>query len=129
MPARLWFAHRSNHQGATKVYGRFCANVFDAAAPICSEVIIAQAIALRVDDLLQSMLQHGPLRRFNLYLEDRELDTLTEVLAGFRHSPQPAGSTRIGGAHVIGHEYHHCLHSLPEPGRVGIEITAKVASQ
>jgi len=114
----------SEDQGAIEIGGRLCSHVLYLSAPVGAQIVIAQAVCLTVDDLLQPRLQLRPLGRIHFDLEDRILHTLAEVAAGLRHAAQPCGPLAVVRGNVIGHQHQHG--SLPEPGRIGIEIAAQM---
>jgi hypothetical protein len=90
-------------------------------------MIVAQAVVVRIDDGFQPSLLQCPLRRVDQDLEDRELDTLTEVATSLRYTPEPRRAVPFRGRHVVSHEHHHHPVLLfAEPGRIGVEIAAQV---
>src|ERR1019366_616071 len=104
--------------------------MFYAALPVGAEMIVAQAVVIRIYDGFEPSLQHRPLRGIDLDLKDRELNSLTEVAARLGNPPEPPRTARLGGGHVVGHEHHHRVAPLfPEPGRIGIEIAAQMPGE
>jgi hypothetical protein len=61
-------------------------DVLDAALPVSAKEIVAEAVVSMVDDGLQPCLKLRPPGRVKLDFEDRELNSLSIVLAGSRDS-------------------------------------------
>lgn len=80
--ARHAWGSRSDDQRAVQIGGWLGADVFYLPLPVRAKEIIAQTVALRVDDCIQPGTQPGPLRGVKLDLEDRELNALAPILAG-----------------------------------------------
>ena len=62
---------RSENQRSVEIRRRLCAHVLDAARPVCAQVIETQAVAFRLDQIHELLLQACPLCRLDLDLEDR----------------------------------------------------------
>src|SRR5690606_28828774 len=102
----------------------------DAAAPVRAEIIVAEAVAVGIDDPLEPRTKGRPLGRIDLYLEYRELHALAEVRAGAGDAAQAADAAGARRRDVVAHEHHHPRFSLfPEPGRIGIQIPAQMSGE
>jgi hypothetical protein len=97
-------------QRTTQIGNRLGAYMLHAASPVGAEMIVAQAVEIRIYDGFQPSLQHRPLRGIDLDFEDGELNTLTEVATRLGNTPEPLRAARLGGGHVVGHKQHHTRH-------------------
>ena len=106
--------------------------------PVVAEVVVAQAVVLRIDDLFEPCPQGCHLAGVELALEDAVLHPLPVVKAGLRHLAQSARASRRAGGDIVGDQDIHgscswfvvawwCL--LPKKGRVGVEVAAQVAGE
>ncbi len=124
----------SDNQGATKIEGRFGTDMFYTSLPVRAKVVIAQAVAFRVNNAFEPRFESSPLCRIHLDFENRELHTLPVITADFRDAPQSTTSPSLRGVHIIGNQNHHGnvpspAISFPEPWRIGIKVAAQMASE
>lgn len=129
----------SDDQRSAEVGRRLGADMFDAALPVCAEIIIAQAVVLRLDQPFKRRLQRRSLRGVDFDLEYRILDPLSKIAANFRDPTQASRAAGITRPNIIGHQNKHGHssfeavdlrnRSFPKPGRIGVEIAAQVPRQ
>jgi hypothetical protein len=65
-----------------EIDGRLGTHVLHAALPVSAQEIVTEAVMSMVDDCLQSRLKLRPPSRVKLDFENRELYSLSVVLAG-----------------------------------------------
>src|SRR5690606_11381187 len=104
-PRELVVRARSNDQRPAQVHGRLGADMLDAAAPVRAEIIVAEAVAVGIDDPLEPRTKGRPLGRIDLYLEYRELHALAEVRAGAGDAAQAADAAGARRRDVVAHEH------------------------
>lgn len=96
--------------------------MLDPALPVRPEIVIAQAVELRIDDALEPVLEEDPLLGFDDAFEDAALDALAEVDAGLGYLPETALPPFRRHAYVVAHEDEHAL--PPEEGGIAVDIAA-----
>jgi hypothetical protein len=73
-----------------------------------AEQIKTKTVGRDVDQAQQPGAQLGPLRRFDLALENGKLHPNAVVLASACDASQPPAPVRRDGADIVGHEHQHC---------------------
>jgi len=78
---------RSQHQRLGKVSNLLGAVVFDSTLVVRAEEVKPQAVLTWVDLVKETKPEASPLLRIDQALEHGVLNSLTDVFAGFCHSP------------------------------------------
>lgn len=81
-------AARLDDQGTMQIKGGLGADVLNAPLPMLPEVIKAQAILGRINQVSQALFQKCPLRGINLNFKDGILHALTIVTTRLGDPPQ-----------------------------------------
>jgi hypothetical protein len=90
-PCPLWVRaglERSDDKGAFGVKDVLDPEVLDAASPVGSEEVEAEAVFFFVENFQQAEPELGPLGGIDEALEDGVLDALTVIVAGFGDAAQ-----------------------------------------
>ena len=119
-PWSLWVRASSNYEWAIWIVRGLRPNVLDTWPPIGPEPIEPQTVCVHVDFLGESCAEQCPLRGIDFALEDRILDSLSEVLADPRNSSEPSPPGSIARGNVVGDQHQH-IERLP-PEKRGVRI-------
>ena len=97
----------SNNERSFDVVAGVGPMVLHLVLPIRAEVIEAQAVGLRIDDVKQAAFEHHELRRVNLALENRILHALAIIETGLGSAAQAGLANRGCGGNIVSDEDVH----------------------
>ena len=97
----------SNDERPVEISGWFRSVVLDAPFPVRPKHVKTQAVFAFFELRQEPCAELRPLRRINLALEHRELDTLPKVQAGVGNTPQASAAGRRFRFYIVGYEHQH----------------------
>jgi hypothetical protein len=103
----------SKNKGSIQIKDGLRANMLDFTSPVGSQVVEAEAIGDRIDQIAQALTYYHPTSIVHFKFENGKLDALTEVPTNFGNAPQAPFTADGNSAHVIADQDHHGISSLP----------------
>ena len=78
-----------------------------STAPIRPQMIVTQAVGLKIDDPFQPGFERDPLRRVDLDLKHGILHALAEIFSSPGHAAQAAHSVARRDGYIVRDQYEH----------------------
>jgi len=97
----------SNNERSLDIVAGIGPMVLDLVLPIRAEVIEAQAVGFRVDDVKQAVFKHHELGRVHLALENGILHSLAIIETGLGSAAQAGLANRGCGGNIVSDEDVH----------------------
>ncbi len=107
-------------------WGEGCAQMSSGPERVVRQVVDADAVLRRVNDVMQLGFEDKPLRGIADDLEDGLLDAVAISFACLRDPAKPTFSFPSGGVDVVGDEQFHLAQ---RPGQMGVAVAAEVTRQ
>ena len=119
----------SEDQRGLRLVAALIAEVLDLVFIALSQIVKPQTISFRVHDGEQFGLQHLALGSVQHTLKDGVLDPLAVVDALPGDLPQAFAAGGVLRVHIIGNQYQHSDASLPQKGRVFLQVVPQSPGQ